>query len=83
MAKDAALSRRRHGFDSRWEYHLPLGSSGSRGFFVFSAWGCAYILCGFLSHSMAHDILAVLPEVMAVLPRDEEDAVLSDLPRMT
>ena len=32
---------------------------------------------------LARDILAVLPEVMAVLPRDEVDAVLSDLPRMT
>ncbi len=32
MAKDAALSRRRHGFDSRWEYHLPLESQGSGGF---------------------------------------------------
>ena len=38
---------------------------------------------GFLSHPMARDILAVLPEVVAVLPRDEVDAVLSDLPRMT
>ena len=34
-------------------------------------------------HAMAFDILAVLPEVMAVLPRDEVDAVLNDLPRMT
>ena len=32
---------------------------------------------------LARDILAVLPEVVAVLPRDEADAVLSDLPRMT
>ena len=32
---------------------------------------------------LARDILDVLPEVMAVLPRDEVDAVLSDLPRMT
>ena len=32
---------------------------------------------------LARDILAVLPEVVAVLPRDEVDAVLSDLPRMT
>ena len=32
---------------------------------------------------MARDILAVLPEVVAVLPRDEVDAMLSDLPRMT
>ena len=35
---------------------------------MFSVWGCAYILCGFLSHSMARDILAVLPEVMAYCP---------------
>ena len=27
--------------------------------------------------------LAVLPDVVAVLPHDEVDAVLSDLPRMT
>ena len=32
---------------------------------------------------LARDILAVLPEVMAVLPHDEVEAVLSDLPRMT
>ena len=32
---------------------------------------------------LARDILAVLPEVVAVLPRDEVEAVLSDLPRMT
>ena len=32
---------------------------------------------------LARDILAALPEVVAVLPRDEVDAVLSDLPRMT
>ena len=32
---------------------------------------------------LARDILAVLSEVVAVLPRDEVDAVLSDLPRMT
>lgn len=32
---------------------------------------------------MARDILAVLPEVVAVLPRDEVNAVLSGLPRMT
>ena len=32
---------------------------------------------------LARDILAVLPEVVAVLPHDEVDAVLSDLPRMT
>ena len=38
---------------------------------------------GFLSHPMARDILAVLPEVVAVLPHDEMEAVLSDLPRMT
>ena len=50
---------------------------------MFSTWGCAYFSCGFLSHSMARDILAVLPEVVAVLPHDEVEAVLSDLPRMT
>ena len=50
---------------------------------MFSAWGCAYILCGFLPSPMARDILAVLPEVVAVLPGDEVDAVLNDLPRMT
>ena len=43
---------------------------------------CAYILCGFLPSPMARDILAVLPDVVAVLPRDEVEAVLSDLPRM-
>ena len=32
---------------------------------------------------LARDILAVLPEVVAVLPHDEVEAVLSDLPRMT
>ena len=32
---------------------------------------------------LARDILAVLPDVVAVLPRDEVDAVLSELPRMT
>ena len=32
---------------------------------------------------MAPDILAVLPEGLAVLPPDEAQAVLSDLPRMT
>ena len=32
---------------------------------------------------LARDILAVLPEVVAVLPHDEVDVVLSDLPRMT
>ena len=31
---------------------------------------------------LARDILAVLPEVVAVLPHDEVEAVLSDLPRM-
>ena len=44
---------------------------------------CAYILCGLLPDPMARDILAVLPEVVAVLPHDEVDPVLSDLPRMT
>ena len=32
---------------------------------------------------MAREILQSLPTVMAVLPRDEVEAVLSDLPRMT
>jgi hypothetical protein len=32
---------------------------------------------------MAREILAVLPQVVAVLPPDEVEAVLSDLPRMT
>ena len=32
---------------------------------------------------LARDVLAVLPEVVAVLPHDEVEAVLSDLPRMT
>jgi hypothetical protein len=32
---------------------------------------------------LARDILAVLPTAVAVLPRDEVEAVLSDLPRMT
>ena len=32
---------------------------------------------------LARDILAVLPEVVAVLPYDEVDAVLSDRPCMT
>ena len=32
---------------------------------------------------LARDILAVLPEVVTVLPYDEVDAVLSELPRMT
>ena len=31
---------------------------------------------------LARDILAVLPEVVAVLPHDEVNGVLSDLPRM-
>ena len=44
---------------------------------------CDPKLCGFLSHSMTRDILAVLPEVVAVLPHDEVNAVLSDLLRIT
>jgi len=32
---------------------------------------------------MAREILQSLPTMMAVLPRDEVEAVLSDLPRMT
>ena len=32
---------------------------------------------------LARDILAVLPTAVAILLRDEVDAVLSDLPRMT
>jgi len=32
---------------------------------------------------MARQILRTLPEVLAVLPPDEVEAVLSDLPRMT
>ena len=32
---------------------------------------------------LARDILLVLPEVVAVLPRDEVDAALTELPRMT
>ena len=47
-----------------------------RGLLISTWWG-------FLSHPMAQDTLAVLPEVVAELSRDEVDAVLSDLPRMT
>ena len=32
---------------------------------------------------MAREILSILPQVVAVLPADEVEAVLSDLPRMT
>ena len=32
---------------------------------------------------LARDVLRALPEVMAALPHDEVEAVLSDLPRMT
>ncbi len=32
---------------------------------------------------MAREILSILPQVVAVLPHDEVEAVLSDLPRMT
>ena len=47
-----------------------------RGLLISTWWG-------FLSHPMAQDTLAVLPEVVAELSRDEVDAVLSHLPRMT
>ena len=32
---------------------------------------------------LARDILAVLPTAVAIMPRDEVEAVLSDLARMT
>ena len=44
---------------------------------------CAIPDGGRSPQELARDILAVLPDVVAVLPHDEVDAVLSDLPRMT
>ncbi|MEC9388510.1 MAG: hypothetical protein VX944_00400 [Myxococcota bacterium] len=35
------------------------------------------------AQTLARDVLRALPEVVAVLPRDEVEAVLNDLPRMT
>jgi putative heme iron utilization protein len=32
---------------------------------------------------MAREILSILPDVVAVLPADEVEAVLNDIPRMT
>jgi hypothetical protein len=34
-------------------------------------------------HDMAREILSILPQVVAILPRDEVEAVLNDLPPMT